>query len=84
MLSELLVEGVEESRALPENAEKTFTIKVVDGESMKDIECPTEVLVAKAPLKGSGDIERFSTGTRFALEQWIKRNESEAVDASKL
>ena len=50
----------------------TLTMKVVlDGEQ-KDVEVPATVLEAKAPQDGA-DVERVSSGTRFALLQWLKR-----------
>ena len=44
-----------------------------DGEQ-RDVEVPASVLEAKAPKDGA-DVERVSSGTRFALAQWLKRKE---------
>jgi 8-oxo-dGTP pyrophosphatase MutT (NUDIX family) len=50
-----------------------FVMKVlVDGEQ-KDVVVPPDVLRAKAPKSGV-DVERVSSGTRFALMQWLKEN----------
>ena len=70
---DLVVNGVEEGQKVePE----TFTMKVIDREEKvaKDIECSSEILMAKAPKKiNSGqDIQRISSGTRFALAQWLQ------------
>ena len=65
----------------------TLTMKVIsdDGEQ-KDVTVPSTVLEAKAPKDGA-DVERISSGTRFALLQWLKkrRNSSESTqDDAKL
>ena len=53
----------------------TLTMKLIlDGEQ-KDVEVPATVLEAKAPKDGA-DVERVSSGTRFALLQWLKRKKS--------
>ena len=53
----------------------TLRMKVIsdDGEQ-KDVEVPASVLEAKAPKDGA-DVERVSSGTRFALAQWLKKKE---------
>ena len=53
-----------------------------DGEQ-KDVTVPSTVLEAKVPKDGA-DVERISSGTRFALLQWLKKrkkNSSESYDA---
>ena len=45
---------------------------VVSPESQpKEEKIPTNVLFNMAPVEGA-DIERVSTGTKFALEEWLK------------
>ena len=50
----------------------TLSMKVVSDGEQKDVEVPATVLEAKAPQDGA-DVERVSSGTRFALLQWLKR-----------
>ncbi len=53
-------------------AEKTFKMKLLlDDGVVSDVDCPAEVLFAKAPVSGV-DVERFSSGTVFALSEWLK------------
>ncbi len=55
-----------------ERRKETFKMKLLleDGEVVS-MDCPSEVLTAKAPVKGV-DVERFSSGTIFALSEWLK------------
>ena len=50
-------------------------MKVISDGEQKDVEVPASVLEAKAPKDGA-DVERVSSGTRFALLQWLKRKKS--------
>ena len=58
---------------LPDSIEKTFTMKIIDekGET-KDVECPVDLLVAKVS-ESSAETARISSGTRFALSQWLEK-----------
>lgn len=72
--AELVVFGIDKDE-LPQGMEKTFKMKVLDPDTktMSDVDCPTEMLMAKVPLKGNVDVQRVSSGTKFALHQWLEK-----------
>ncbi|XP_070541749.1 nucleoside diphosphate-linked moiety X motif 17-like [Ptychodera flava] len=49
---------------------KTFRAKVLKNSKEEDTDLEMSVLLSKAPLSGQ-DIERVSTGTKFALARWL-------------
>ncbi len=68
----LVIEGKDEDDSMTKNMESSFKMRVLqeDG-TMASLDCPSEVLLAKAPVKGM-DTERMSSGTRYALSEWLK------------
>lgn len=54
----------------PSDLPKTFELTVIEDGIQMSQECPVGVLTAKAPKNGM-DVERISSGTRYALEQWL-------------
>ncbi len=69
--ADLVVNGVEEGQ---EVKPETFNMTVLVDKEQKDVECSAEILLAKAPKKRieSGDVERISSGTKYALSEWLK------------
>lgn len=43
--------------------------------ALSDASLPLAVLISRAPISGP-DVERVSTGTKFALELWLKTLET--------
>ncbi|TRY68285.1 hypothetical protein TCAL_04148 [Tigriopus californicus] len=68
---DLVVNGHQgDDELLPRDMPKTFELTIIENGVHKTQEWPVEVLTAKAPKSGT-DIERISSGTRYALEQWL-------------
>ena len=53
-----------------------------DGEQ-EDMTVPSSALEAKAPKDGA-DVERISSGTRFALLQWLKKRKERSLWGTKI
>ena len=64
-------------------ASATLAMKVVVDGEQRQVEVPAEVLEAKAPKDGA-DVERVSSGTRFALLRWLKHKDSVSQRDAKL
>ncbi|KAG5856492.1 hypothetical protein ANANG_G00008520 [Anguilla anguilla] len=71
------MDGEEDSVVLPADLPHTVSVSEVgpDGRLRESV-LPTSVLCNQAPAEGE-DVERVSTGTKFALELWLKTLESQ-------
>ncbi|KAJ8398482.1 hypothetical protein AAFF_G00427370 [Aldrovandia affinis] len=71
------VDGEGDSVALPANLPKTVRVSEVCPEGrLSESVLPLSILCNRAPVEGE-DVERVSTGTKFALELWLKTLESQ-------
>ena len=52
---------------------ETLTVHELNGDHLKSLRQSYDLLRAEVPNSGSFDIERISTGTRFALEQFFNK-----------
>ncbi|KAG7469507.1 hypothetical protein MATL_G00129680 [Megalops atlanticus] len=77
------VDGEEDSVSLPENLPQTVSVYEVSAEGgLSESVLPVSVLCNRAPAEGE-DVERVSTGTKFALELWLKTLEVHTQVSSK-
>ena len=64
---------------------ETLTVHELVGDQLKSLEQSYGLLRAEVPSSaGSFDIERISTGTRFALEQFFKKKNHQNISNNKL
>ncbi|KAJ8354675.1 hypothetical protein SKAU_G00222420 [Synaphobranchus kaupii] len=71
------VDGEEDSVVLPANVPQSMSMSEVSPDGrLRESVLPTSILCNRAPAKGE-DVERVSTGTKFALELWLTMLESQ-------
>ncbi|KAI1885987.1 hypothetical protein AGOR_G00209410 [Albula goreensis] len=77
------VDGEDDALALPASLPQSVSVSEVshDGRLSESV-LPVSVLCNRAPAEGE-DVERVSTGTKFALELWLKTLESQRQATDK-
>ncbi|XP_075764494.1 m7GpppN-mRNA hydrolase NUDT17 isoform X2 [Pelodiscus sinensis] len=63
-------DGAENTRHVPSNLPPTIKATELSGGGARPMELPTATFLNTAPATGE-DVERVSTGTRFALRLWL-------------
>ncbi|MFT7805206.1 hypothetical protein Z043-105332 [Arapaima gigas] len=66
------VDGEEDAGTLPTNVSRAVSVAEVSPDGrLRESLLPLSILCNRAPAEGE-DVERVSTGTKFALELWLK------------